>query len=331
MHEMPETRRALLGGRDTAWVVDDVSVPPLGPHDILVEVKAASLNRVDLDMLTGAYNGNDSTQDYVAGREAAGLVHSVGSEVQHLRPGCAVMGATPQGGFSTLAVMDSRHTVTVPQEISWEEAGSLPIALSTEHDALVTQAGFTEGDTVLFLGGSSAIGIIGIQMAKALGAAHVIATTTHNDKIQTLLNVGADTVVNTTDDNWPQQVLDATHGTGVDIVLDHLAGQPLADALPCTRIGGTIINIGRLAGRSSTISLDALSFRRLRLQGTTFSVRTAEERGAVYTALLDHVIPGVRDGSIRPLIDSVRPHTEANLAADLLRTGSPLGKIVLTF
>lgn len=294
-------------------------------------MKAASLNRVDLDMLVGAYNGNDASQDYVAGREAAGLVRAVGPEVQDLRPGDAVMGATPQGGFADLATMDSRHTVRVPEEISWEEAGSLPIALSTEHDALVTQAGFTEGDTVLFLGGSSAIGIIGIQMAKALGAGQVIATTTDIDKAQRLREVGADTVVNTKNDGWAQAVLEATGGHGVDIVLDHLAGQPLAESLECTRIGGTIINIGRLAGRSSTISLDLLSFRRLRLQGTTFSVRTAEERGDVYSALLDRVIPAVRNGAIRPVIDSVYASSEANTAAHALREGSPIGKIVLTF
>lgn len=310
-------------------MVDQVPVPDAGDHDLLVEVHAAGMNRVDLDMLAGNYNGNDTGRSFVAGREAAGVVVAAGPLAEGFAIGDRVMGATPQGGFASVAPMDARHALPVPPGLDWTGAASLPVGLSTEHDALL-QSGFRPGDSLLVLGGGSSIGLIGVSMAKALGASLVVATTTSHQKAAAIVEAGADVVVNTREHRWVGQVLEATDGRGVDVVLDHLGGTPLADSLRGVRIGGRIVNIGRLAGRRSDLALDDLSFRRLHLIGTTFSVRTVEERGAVYSRVREQVLPAVEAGKIRARIDRVFTLDHVREAQRYLASGAGVGKVVLS-
>ena len=135
-------------------------------------------------------------------------------------------------------------------------------------------------------------------------------------------------VVNTTTENLAEAVAAATSGAGADLVLDHVGGQLFAGILPATRVGGTVINIGRLAGSQSTIDLDQLAFRRLRVQGTTFSVRTPGELGQVCAALVPDVLPAVIDGRIRPVIAQVFALDDAKPAARYLRSGQAAGKVI---
>ncbi|MFE5706524.1 zinc-binding alcohol dehydrogenase family protein [Rhodococcus koreensis] len=320
---------ALMVGHGPDWVRDEIPVPDPGPTQIRVRVRAAALNRADMYMLEGTYNSAAlTTREFVAGRECAGVVDAVGAEVDGITIGDRVMGAASET-FAEYALLEAANGIPVPPALSWIEAAALPVALGTEHDALVTQAGFTAGDSVLVLGGTSSIGLVGIQMAKALGSPVVVATTTSRDKAAALEAAGADVVVVLGDGDFVARVLDATEGRGVDIVLDHLAGEPLAQSIRATRIGGTIVNIGRLAGRTSTISLDDLSFRRIRLQGTTFSVRTAAQRAQVYAALRPAVLPAVADRRIRPVIDRVYAFDDALAAAERMRSNQAVGKLVL--
>src|SRR5262249_45618507 len=172
----------------------------------------------------------------------------------------------------------------------------------------------------LVIGATTAIGLIAVQLANALGAALVAATTTSADKAPTLKALGADVVINTSTGNLADEIAAATGGVGVDVVLDHVGGELFADALGATRLGGTVINIGRLGGPRSAIDLNTLSFRRLRVLGTTFSVRTADELAAVCAALRPQVLPAVADGRIRPVLDRVFAFQDALKAADYLRT-----------
>jgi NADPH:quinone reductase len=326
---MGETMSALVGGVAPDWELREVAVPTPEPGQILVRVRAAALNRADLYMLEGTYNPNTKTSNiYTAGLELAGEVEAVGEGVESPTLGDRVMGAT-LGAFAPFALLDHRHAIKVPQGLDWSQAASLPVGLSTAHDALVTQAGFAPGDTVLVVGASSSMGLLAVELAKALGAGHVIATTTSAEKAPQIEAAGADLVINTSAGTLAQDVLEATDGAGADIVLDHVGGQLFAELLPATRIGGTIVNIGRLAGAECTIDLDKLAFRRLRIRGTTFSVRTPEERGEVCARLIPEVLPAVEDGRIKAIIDRVLPFADAQLAAERMRANEASGKLVL--
>lgn len=326
---MSETMRALVGGVGTEWEVRDVDVPTPRPGQLLVRVGAAGLNRADVGMLLGTYNpGGRRLATFTAGMELAGEVVAVGADVDPSRVGDRVMGTT-LGAFARYALVDQRHAVAVPETLGWIDAAALPVGLTTEHDALVTQAGFAAGQRVLVVGATSGVGVLAVRMATALGAARVIATTTSSSKVEALRTVGADVVVDTSTDALAAVVNDATSGEGVDVVLDHVGGESFGDLIACTRIRGTIINIGRLGGRRATIDLDQLSFRRIRAQGTTFSVRTADERAEVFAALEAEVMPAVTDGRIRAVVDSVFPFEDAAAAMQRLRSNQVVGKIVL--
>lgn len=321
--------RALVGGAGPDWQVRDLAEPVPGPGRVLIRVRAAALNRADLYMLEGSYQPNSKTSAvYTAGLELAGVVAAVGAGVTDVAVGARVC-AAGLGAFADYALLDSRHVIPVPEALTWTDAAALPVGLATEHDALLSQAGFRSGQSVLIIGASTAIGLIGIQLAKAFGAAKVLATTTSPDKAASLTAVGADLVINTATDNLTDKVLGATDGAGVDIVLDHVGGQLFADALSATRPAGTVVNIGRLGGPLSTISLDTLSFRRLRVLGTTFSVRTADELAAVCAALRPEVLPAVAEGRVRPVVDRVFDFDDALKAADYLRGNQAVGKVVL--
>ncbi|MCX5088352.1 zinc-binding dehydrogenase [Streptomyces sp. NBC_00365] len=326
---MTNTMRALLGGAGPDWEMCDVEVPTPGSGQLLVRVRAAALNRADLYMLQGTYNPRARTSDlFTAGLELAGEVAAVGDGVSGVTVGERVSGVT-LGAFASYALVDHRHVIKVPESLEWTDAAALPVGLATEHDALV-QGGFTLGQSVLVVGATSSMGLLAVQLAKVLGASQVIATTTSDSKAGTLKSVGADLVVDTSAENLAEAVQTATSGTGVDLVLDHAGGQLFADTFLATRIGGTVVNVGRLAGAESTINLDQLAFRRLRVLGTTFSVRTPDELADVCVALVPDVVPAVAEGRVRPVVDRVFAFDDAKAAADHMRSDQAVGKIVLT-
>lgn len=325
---MSSTMRALMGGAGPEWEAREVAVPEPGPGQIRVRVRAAALNRADLYMLQGTYNPRAKTSDlFTAGLELAGEVDAVGDGVTAPAVGDRVMGVT-LGAFAPYALVDHRHVVAVPESLSWTQAAALPVGLATEHDALV-QGGFAPGRSVLVVGATSSVGLLAVQLAKALGASQVIATTTSEGKAEALRLLGADVVVDTAAEKLADAVTAATDGTGVDLTLDHVGGQLFADTFAATRVGGTVVNVGRLAGAESTVSLDQLAFRRLRVIGTTFSVRTPDELAGVCAALAADVVPAVADGRVRAVVDSVFALDCAKEAADRLRSGVGVGKIVL--
>lgn len=325
---MTATMQALFGGLGPGWEAREAAVPEPGPGQIRVRVRAAGLNRADLFMLEGSYKPNTKASNvYPAGFEFAGLVDALGEGVTGLAVGQRVMGVT-LGAFAPYAAVDARHVIPVPENLSWTDAAALPIGLATEYDALV-QAEFTPAMRVLVIGATTSVGLAGVQVAKAVGASQVIATTTSAAKADTLLAYGADVVVDTSVEKLAEAVNTATGNAGVDIVLDHVGGALFGDALAATAVGGTVVSIGRLASTEATIDLNLLAFRRLRLLGTTFSIRTPDELAEVCAVATDAVVPLVEDCRVRAVVDRVFGFEDAHAAAEYMRSNQAVGKIVL--
>lgn len=262
--------------------------------------------------------------------EIAGVVERGSLLAPHMPAGTRVMGITA-GGFADYALGHPRLMVPIPGDLTFDQAATLPVGLITGHDALVTQAGFAEGETVLLVGGTSAIGLVAIQLAKALGAATVIATTTREAKKAALLGAGADLAVDTSAEDLAEVVLAATDGRGADVTLDHVGGELFAALPAATAIGGRIVSIGRLAGAAAQVDLDTIALRRQRLIGTTLSVRTRAELGDAVAALAGRVLPALADGRITARLDSVYPAGTADAAAQRVRSNAATGKVVLSF
>ncbi|MEU4596051.1 zinc-binding dehydrogenase [Nocardia sp. NPDC023988] len=325
---MTDTMRALVSGIGPDWVLREVPRPQPAAGQILVRNRAAATNNADLPMLAAAdpTHGGHGNQ-FIAGFEYAGEVAALGDGVDGWQVGDPVMGSIPSS-FAEYVVADQRFVLPRPGDLDPPVACALPTGLLTEHGAL-TAAGFTAGQSVLITGASTGIGLIGAQLAKALGAAQVIGTTRSAAKRELLQEAGVDTVIVTDEQDLTEATLDATDGQGVDVVLDHIGGQTFARCLPATKIDGHVVNIGRLAGPASTIDLDALSYRHLTVHGVSFGFTRDQEMADVIAALLPEVIPAVARGQIRPVIDSTLGLTQGKAAADRLRSGEAVGKIVL--
>ncbi|GHB73867.1 quinone oxidoreductase [Streptomyces viridiviolaceus] len=326
---MSVTMTALFGGTGPEWELREVPVPEAGPGQVLVRARAVALNHGDGPMLEAADPTVGGTgQEYQAGYEFAGEVAAVGEGVAGLTVGARVMGTTP-GSFAQYVLADHRHMVAVPDGLGYEEACALPTGLLTEHGALMC-GGFRAGQSVLITGATSGIGLIGVRIAKALGAATVIASTRTAAKRALIRQAGADEVVSTSEEDLTDSVLKITGGQGVDLVLDHVGGETFAACLPATRVDGSVVNIGRLDRAESTIDLDALSYRHLRVGGVSFGFTRAAELGAVLSEASSRLMPAVVDGRVRPAIDGTYTFDTAFEAVRRLRSHQAHGKIVLT-
>ncbi|QWF84367.1 zinc-binding dehydrogenase [Amycolatopsis sp. CA-230715] len=309
-------------GDDPAWVRKEVADPVAGPSDVVIAVAAAGLNRADLLMRSGDYvpTGADWAVplDRV-GFEMAGRVVAVGPDVTGVREGDRVMAQTG-GACAELVAVDHRLLLGVPDGLDWTGAAGLPSALLTEFDALAT-AELRDGERVVITGASSGVGLVGVQLARALGAGSVVATTRSAAKAPLLRELGADAVT-------PSLVDDVAAGT-VDVALDHLGGTTLADLVALAAPGARIVQIGRLAGRNSTIDLEVLAAHRVRLIGTTFRGRSAAELHdlvARVRALLPDLVERHR---VRAVVDSVFDLADAERAAARLDAPDLTGKVVL--
>ncbi|WP_026338278.1 zinc-binding dehydrogenase [Nocardiopsis sp. CNS-639] len=327
---MTDTMRALVSGRGPDWVLAEVSIPEPGPGQVLVRNRASATNNADLSMLAGADPTSGGTgEEFVAGFEYAGEIAALGIDAGDWRVGDPVMGTYPSS-FADYLVADHRFVLPRPEGLEPEVACALPTALLTEFGAL-TVAGFQAGQSVLITGASAGIGLIGVQIARVLGASQVIATTRSADKRDLLTSLGADTVLLSENEELTEAVLAATQGVGADVVLDHVAGQTFARCLPATAEDGHVVNIGRLAGPESGIDLDALSYRHLTVHGVSYGFSRDWETVPILQGLLPEVLPAVARGQIHPIIDRTVDITDFARAAQRLRSGEAVGKIVLSF
>lgn len=329
MTDLPKNMRALVRGRGPEWELGRVPVPAPGSTQILVRNIAVSTNNADIHELAEADPGKGGRGDVsISGYEFAGEVAALGEQAGVWQVGDLVMGSTVHA-FAEYAVVEQKYVIRVPQGMPAEEACALPSGLLTEHGSL-RRAGFTAGQSVLVTGASTGMGLLGVQVAKALGASPVIATTRSESKREMLTSLGADQVIIGDGAAITGPVLEGTKGEGADVVLDHVAGQTFAACLPATKVGGFVVNIGRLAGATATIDLDALSWRHLNVRGVSFGFNDIDGIDEALADLATDVIPAVVRGEIRPVIDSTVSLNDYLQVAARLRSGELRGKIVMT-
>ncbi|MCA7082477.1 zinc-binding dehydrogenase [Cupriavidus sp. DB3] len=319
--------------RNGAPVCARVPVPETGPDEVLVKVQACALNRADLAMAAGAKHGALGGEGAVLGMEWSGVVVRTGARVPSLRPGQRVMGSG-RGAFAEYAVADRGRVLPLPEgSDDPRQAACLPVALQIMHDALVTHGGLgagNAGQSVLILGASSGVGLMGLQIAREMGAALVIGSSTQPERRARLAEFGADLAVDTRDPTWPDQVLQHTGGNGVDIVVDMLAGPTLNASMRATALGGTIVNVGRLAGKQAEFDFDLHALRRIRFVGVTFRTRTAQQVREITGRMLRDLSGALERGALRLPIDCEFPLEQASQALRHMRANGHFGKIVLT-
>ncbi len=310
--------------------VREVPAPEPKPCEVLVKVAASGLNRADLIMAAGRPHGALGGAGAIAGLEWAGEVAAVGADVPEFKPGDRVM-CSGAGGYAEYAVTDWGRVCPVPRAAAGAvEAATLPIALQTMHDALVTNGRLAAGESVLIQGASSGVGIMAIQIARLKGAATVIATSRDAVRRARLAAFGADLVLDPADPAWVEQARDATGGKGVDLTIDQVSGGLANQTMQAAAVLGRVVNVGRLGGFSGEFDFDLHALKRIDYIGVTFRTRSVDEVRAINAAMRADIWDAVEDGTLSLPIDRTFPLEQAAEAQAYMRANAHFGKIVLT-
>jgi NADPH2:quinone reductase len=312
---------------DKGLEVRDISQPKPKPHEILVRVRAAGLNRADLNAARGV--GGHGAVGATLGIDWAGEVIEAGSEVQGgFKPGDRVMCAGA-GGYAEYAVADWGRVSPIPAGFSFEQAATLPVAVNTMHDALITNGRLKPGESVLIQGASSGVGLMALQIAKLMGARLVIGTSTNAARRGRLKEFGADLAVDTSNPAWPEEVLRATDGKGVNLIIDQVSGSVANGNLKATAILGRIVNVGRLGGGKAEFDFDLHAARRITYIGVTHRTRSVDELREETRVMWKDLAAPIAAGKLHLPIDKVFPLGEAAAAHAHMKTNQHFGKILL--
>ncbi len=315
---------------DDGLALQDIPEPVPGPAEVLVRVRAAALNRADVLMASGWAYGGRGGAGVTAGLEWAGEIAAIGSDVPEFRVGDRVM-CSGAGGYAEFAKTDWGRVLPIPSDaMSFEEAATLPVALMTMHDALVTNGRLIAGDSVLVQGASAGVGLMALQIAKHKGAALVIGTSRDAGRRERLAAFGADLALDPDDPDWPKAARAATDDKGVDLIIDQVSGAVANQNLEAAAIRGRIINVGRLGGVSAPFDFDLHALKRIDYVGVTFRTRSVEEVRTIFRLLRDDLWDAVAAGALRLPVDRVYPLAEAAAAQARMAANQHFGKIVLS-
>jgi putative PIG3 family NAD(P)H quinone oxidoreductase len=303
------------------------SVPVPGPGEILVKVLAAGVNRPDVAQRSGAYPPPPGASD-LPGLEIAGEVVALGTGATKHKLGDKVMSLVAGGGYAQYCIAQDAQAMTVPASLSIQEAGAIPETLMTVWHNVFERGGLKAGETLLIHGGSSGIGTMAIQLAKAFGA-KVIVTVGGQDKADACLKLGADRAINYKTEDFVAETKTATNGTGANVILDMVGGDYIDRNYDAAAIDGRIVQIATLGGAKATINIAKVMVKRLHHTGSTLRPRSNADKAAMVAAIEAKVMPLIRDGRVKPLMDSTFPLEKAADAHRRMETSEHIGKIVL--
>ena len=307
----------------------ELAEPEPGPHEVVIRIAAAAVNRADISMLRGSYRQPALTRAdgrTVAGLECAGTITAIGSDVTRWRPGQRVM--TKCGGaFAEAVAVNERQPQPIPDALPCAHAAALPVGLMTETDALVRGARWQPADRVVISAAGSGVGLIAVQLCRYLGCTRVVGTVLGDEQARVVRELGADATV-TGDRPDLADALLAETGGGADIVLDHVGAAALDAHLRACAVGARLVSVGRLGGTAAEIDLDLLARQQISLVGVTFRSRTLAGFGEATELAEQYALPGVRT-HINARIAATFPLHDAEAAVDLLGSAGTFGKIVL--
>jgi NADPH:quinone reductase len=303
------------------------SVPVPGPDEILVKVAAAGVNRPDVAQRSGSYPPPPGASD-LPGLEIAGEVVAVGSNAKKHKIGDKVMSLVAGGGYAQYCIAQDAQAITVPSTLSMTEAGAVAETLMTVWHNVFERGGLKAGETLLIHGGSSGIGTMAIQLAKAFGA-KVIVTVGSTEKADACVKLGADHAINYKTQDFVTEVKTATGGKGVEVILDMVGGDYVDRNYDAAAVDGRIVQIALLGGGKATINVGKLMVKRLNHTGSTLRPRSNADKAAMVAAIEAKVMPLFREGRIKPLMDSSFPLEKAADAHRRMETSEHIGKIVL--
>lgn len=329
MEKLP-TQMTVVGiskpGGPEVLIPETRPVPKPGPGEILVKVAAAGVNRPDVAQRSGAYPPPPGASD-LPGLEISGEVVALGEGATKHKLGDKVMSLVAGGGYAQYCIAQDAQAMTVPEGFSMTEAGATAETLMTVWHNVFERGGLQPGETVLIHGGSSGIGTMAIQLAKALGS-KVIVTVGSQDKVDACLKLGADHAINYKTEDFVERVKEITK-TGVELILDMVGADYVEKNFDAAAVDGRIVQIAVLNGPKATINAAKIMVKRLHYTGSTLRPRTNADKAAMVKAIEANVLPLLKAGKVKPLMDSTFPLEKAADAHKRMETSAHIGKIVL--
>ena len=295
--------------------------PEPGPHDVLIQVKATSMDRVDVYWREGSHGMKLRWPQHVGGRDIAGVVESVGSQVTAVAVGDRVV-ASGERTHATLALAPEELVFPLPEGISFEAGGATPTAGRSAHQALIEKAQIQSGETVLVMAAGSGVGSFGIQIARAMGC-RVFATAGSANKRARAMELGAELAIDHYNDDIVALVREATDGRGVEVVLDHVGTPVFAAAVRSLAPEGRFVTCGVTAGHMGELHLGQLFVKGITLMGVG---RPDNQRIA---ATMRGLLAMIEEGQVAPAIAEVFGLDEIAQAHQLMESSDFFGKIVL--
>lgn len=298
------------------------------PNDILIEVRAAGINRADTLQRQGKYPAPVGASPLL-GLEVAGIVAETGSKVSQWKKGDKVFGLLPGGGYAQYAVMHQNMAMPIPEELDFTAAAALPEVFLTAYQALVWLAGVQKGERVLIHAGASGVGTAAIQIAREMEAEVLVTASAEKHRI--CLDLGASHTIDYKSRSFKEEVHRLTEGEGVDVIIDFVAAPYFQDNLSCLRTDGRMVMLALLGGvKLPEANLLPILQKRLSILGSTLRSRSPEYQARLTRELADFMLPRLRNGRIRPVVDKVYPWEEANEAHAYMEENKSRGKIILS-
>lgn len=310
--------------------LQEVADPAPGPEEVLVEVRAAALNRADLMQRRGRYPAPPDAPSDIPGLEFAGEVAAVGERVREAAPGDRVMGLLGGGGYAERVTTPAGMALPVPAGLDWVRAAAIPEVFFTAYDALYRQAGFSAGDRVLVHAAGGGVGTAALQLARAGGASLVVGTASAA-KLEALSAEGLapDVAVDRHEEDFAGVVAAETGGRGVDVILDMVGADYWEANVASLAELGRMVLIGLLGGSRVEADLGALLRKRARVLGTVLRARSRAEKLTLTAEVRERLLPLFGDGRLRPVVDRTFPLAEAAEAHRYMEADRNVGKIVL--
>jgi putative PIG3 family NAD(P)H quinone oxidoreductase len=310
--------------------LDEVASPAPTKHQVLIEVAATSVNRPDVIQRQGRYPPPPG-ESQILGLECAGRVVAVGAMVESPAIGDRVFALVGGGAYAELAVADAAHTLPIPQDYSYEQAACIAETYITAYLNLFQNAQLTNGESVLLHGGGGGVNTAAIGLVDSLCPKSTIIVTASPSKIDRVIGLGADLVIDYHTQRFPDEIKRFTEKAGVDVILDHIGADYFEPNLESLAINGRLVIIGIMQGSDTKLSLGRLMIKRQRIIGSVLRPRTNVEKARIIADFAHTIMPLFESGRIEPVIDSVLPIDEVVDAHRRMEAGEHFGKIVLKF
>ncbi len=316
-----------IDGENRYLATGKVAMPEIAQGEVLVRIRAAGVNRPDVIQRQGYYPPPPGASP-VPGLEVSGTVVAIGKGAPPEMLGRRVCALVSGGGYAEYCLAHSAHCLRVPKAMTMEVAAAVPETLFTVWHNVFERGWAGNGDTLLVHGGTSGIGTMAIQLARAFDIT-VIATAGSEEKCQAIRDLGADLAINYKTQDFVEEVKTFTGGQGVNVVLDMVSGDYVARNIECLADDGRHVTIAVLGGLKAEINMATVMRKRLALTGSTLRPRSDDFKALLADEIYNHAWPLFEDGTIAPVMDQTFALADASAAHARMEAGDHIGKIVL--